>query len=115
MEFIVEDKTVITESSTGGSDSKARKHTGRLQGNDTGEEREAGEMGCSRSFLRKRFDQHRMGKLGRIRELASELHRANQQLEVCREQLSTVMTYIEEHTKCLSKTVEEEVHDIKEV
>ncbi|KAJ4723491.1 Protein FAR1-RELATED SEQUENCE like [Melia azedarach] len=51
----------------------------------------------------------------RIRELSSELHRANQQLAACREQLRMVMMYIEEHTNCLSKTVEEAVHGIKEV
>ncbi|KAJ0035548.1 hypothetical protein Pint_25794 [Pistacia integerrima] len=51
----------------------------------------------------------------RIRELSSELHRANQQLAACREQLRMFMSYIEEHTKCLSKTVEGAVHDIKEV
>lgn len=51
----------------------------------------------------------------RIRELSSELHRANQQLAACREQLQMFMTYIEDHTNCLSKTVEGAVHDIKEV
>lgn len=51
----------------------------------------------------------------RIRELSSELHRANQQLAACREQLQIFMTYIKEHTECLSKTIEGAVHDIKEV
>lgn len=51
----------------------------------------------------------------KIRELSMELHRANQKLEACQEQLQTVMTYIEEHTKCLSKTVEEAVKDIQKV
>ncbi|KAK9287598.1 hypothetical protein L1049_016033 [Liquidambar formosana] len=51
----------------------------------------------------------------RIRELSSELHRANQRLAACREQLRTFMTYIEEHTQCLSRTVESVVHNIREV
>uniref|UniRef100_A0A5B7BGF2 FAR1 domain-containing protein n=1 Tax=Davidia involucrata TaxID=16924 RepID=A0A5B7BGF2_DAVIN len=51
----------------------------------------------------------------RIRELSFELHRANQRLAACREQLHTFMTYIEEHTQCLSRTVEVVVHNIKEV
>ena len=51
----------------------------------------------------------------RIRELSSELHRANQHLASCREQLRTFMTYVEEHTECLSRTVEDVVHKIREV
>ncbi|KAK9997242.1 hypothetical protein SO802_021928 [Lithocarpus litseifolius] len=51
----------------------------------------------------------------RIRELSSELHRANQHLASCREQLHTFMTYVEEHTECLSRTVEDVVHRIREV
>ncbi|KAM4106002.1 hypothetical protein ACJW30_04G030600 [Castanea mollissima] len=51
----------------------------------------------------------------RIRELSSELHRANQHLAACREQLRTFMTYVEEHTECLSRTVEDVVHRIREV
>lgn len=51
----------------------------------------------------------------RIRELSSELHRANQHLASCREQLRTFMTYVEEHTECLSRTVEGVVHRIREV
>lgn len=51
----------------------------------------------------------------RIRELLSELNDANQKLALCREQLQTVMTYIEEHTMCMSKTVEDVVHKIKAV
>ncbi|XP_059654499.1 protein FAR1-RELATED SEQUENCE 7-like isoform X2 [Cornus florida] len=50
----------------------------------------------------------------RIQELSFELHRANQRLAACREQLHMFMTYIEEHTLCLSRTVEDVVHNIKE-
>lgn len=51
----------------------------------------------------------------KIRELSSELHRANQRLAACREQLRTFMTYIEEHTQSLSRTVENVVHNIREI
>lgn len=51
----------------------------------------------------------------KIRELSSELHRANQRLAACREQLRTFMAYIEEHTQSLSRTVENVVHNIKEI
>lgn len=51
----------------------------------------------------------------KIRELSSELYRANQQLAACREQLRTFMSYIEEHTECLARTVEGVVHNIREV
>lgn len=51
----------------------------------------------------------------RIKELNSELHCANLQLAACREQLHMVMQYIEEHTQCLSRTVEEVVSNVKEV
>ncbi|KDP43850.1 hypothetical protein JCGZ_20860 [Jatropha curcas] len=51
----------------------------------------------------------------RIRELSSELNRANQQLAACQKQLQTFMTYIEEHTESLSRTVEGIVCNIREL
>ncbi|KAJ4968465.1 hypothetical protein NE237_015166 [Protea cynaroides] len=51
----------------------------------------------------------------KIWELSNELHRANQRLAACREQLHIYMKYIEEHTNNLSKTVDEVVQNIREL
>ncbi|XP_010268158.1 PREDICTED: protein FAR1-RELATED SEQUENCE 5-like isoform X2 [Nelumbo nucifera] len=51
----------------------------------------------------------------KIRELSLELHRANQRLAACREQLHTFIRYIEEHTYHLSGTVDDVVNNIKEI
>lgn len=51
----------------------------------------------------------------RIRELSCELHRANQKLAACRGQLRTLLMYMEEHTQCLSTTVEHVVQNIRQV
>ena len=51
----------------------------------------------------------------KIQELSSELDDANQELVACREQLCAFMTYIEEHTNHLSKTVVGAVQNIREV
>ncbi|XP_021906954.1 protein FAR1-RELATED SEQUENCE 5-like [Carica papaya] len=51
----------------------------------------------------------------KIKELSSELHHANQFLDTCREQLRVLMTYIEEHIGCLSRTVENAVQNIREI
>ncbi|KAI8567009.1 hypothetical protein RHMOL_Rhmol02G0087900 [Rhododendron molle] len=51
----------------------------------------------------------------KIRELSSQLHHANQQLEACQEQLRTIMACMDEHTQCLSTTVESVVSNVKQV
>uniref|UniRef100_F6I1W7 Uncharacterized protein n=1 Tax=Vitis vinifera TaxID=29760 RepID=F6I1W7_VITVI len=51
----------------------------------------------------------------KIRELSSELHRANQQLAECREQLEMVLKDIERHTNHLTKSVQDIVENVKEV
>lgn len=48
----------------------------------------------------------------RIRELSLKLNRARQRLAACREQLHVFMGFVEEHTECLSRTVEEVVNNI---
>ncbi|XP_043722911.1 protein FAR1-RELATED SEQUENCE 5-like isoform X2 [Telopea speciosissima] len=51
----------------------------------------------------------------KIQELSDELHRTNQQLAACRDQLHMYMKYIEEHTNHLSKTVDLVVQNIREL
>ncbi|GAV85662.1 FAR1 domain-containing protein [Cephalotus follicularis] len=51
----------------------------------------------------------------RIRELSAELHRANQRLAACQEQLRTCMTFIEEHSECVARTVEIVVNKIRDI
>ncbi|KAK9281398.1 hypothetical protein L1049_004298 [Liquidambar formosana] len=51
----------------------------------------------------------------KIRELSAELHRANQQLAECREQLEMVLKDIERHTNHLTKSVHDIVENVREV
>ena len=51
----------------------------------------------------------------KIRELSSELHRANQQLAECRAHLEMVLNDIERHTNHLTKSVQDIVENVKEV
>ncbi|KAF7150068.1 hypothetical protein RHSIM_Rhsim02G0078900 [Rhododendron simsii] len=51
----------------------------------------------------------------KVRELSSQLHHANQQLEACQEQLRTITACMEKHTQCLSTTVESVVSNVKQV
>uniref|UniRef100_A0A5B7CBX4 FAR1 domain-containing protein n=1 Tax=Davidia involucrata TaxID=16924 RepID=A0A5B7CBX4_DAVIN len=51
----------------------------------------------------------------KIRELSAELHRANQQLVECREQLDMVLKDIERHTNHLTKSIQDIVENVKEI
>ncbi|KAK9146101.1 hypothetical protein Sjap_006004 [Stephania japonica] len=51
----------------------------------------------------------------KIRELTSELNRANQRLAACQAQVQMFMKLIEDHTQHLSGTVEVSVHNVKEI
>ncbi|PSS09595.1 Protein FAR1-RELATED SEQUENCE like, partial [Actinidia chinensis var. chinensis] len=51
----------------------------------------------------------------KIRELSTQLHRANQQLAECRKQLDMVLKDIEHHTSHITTSIEEIVQNIKEV
>ncbi|XP_042505222.1 protein FAR1-RELATED SEQUENCE 5-like isoform X5 [Macadamia integrifolia] len=51
----------------------------------------------------------------KIRELTTELHRANQKLAECREQLEMVLKDIEIHTNHLTKSVHDIVENVKEI
>ncbi|RZC50853.1 hypothetical protein C5167_019284 [Papaver somniferum] len=51
----------------------------------------------------------------KIRELSAELHRANQQLADCRQQLDMILNDIEQHTNHLTKSVEKVVEQVKEL
>ncbi|KAJ6733896.1 FAR-RED IMPAIRED RESPONSIVE (FAR1) FAMILY PROTEIN-RELATED [Salix koriyanagi] len=124
IETLVEDKIVTTESIVGGE-------TGACEV-DTSQEPYEGMVFESEKSARVFYDEYakREGFLTRIvssrrptpdekderiRELSSQLHHTNRQLAACREQLRTFMTYIEEHTMCMLKTVEGVVQNIREV
>ncbi|XP_010268172.1 PREDICTED: protein FAR1-RELATED SEQUENCE 5-like [Nelumbo nucifera] len=49
----------------------------------------------------------------KIRELSSELHRANQRLAECRQQLDMVLQDIERHTNHLTKSVQDIVENVR--
>ncbi|KAA8550530.1 hypothetical protein F0562_002214 [Nyssa sinensis] len=51
----------------------------------------------------------------KIRELSTELHRANQQLAECREQLNMVLKDIEWHTNHLTKSIQDIVENVQEI
>lgn len=51
----------------------------------------------------------------KIKELSTELNRANQQLAKCREQLEMVLKDIECHTSNLTKSVQVVIEKVKEV
>jgi len=51
----------------------------------------------------------------KIRELSTQLHRANQQLAGCRKQMDLIIEYIEQHTSQLSKNVENVLQNIKDI
>ncbi|KAF3948064.1 hypothetical protein CMV_025887 [Castanea mollissima] len=50
----------------------------------------------------------------KIRELSTELSRANQQIAQCQEQLKIILKYIE-HANHLTKSVQKIVENVKEI
>ncbi|KAM4070378.1 hypothetical protein ACB094_12G161100 [Castanea mollissima] len=51
----------------------------------------------------------------KIRELSTELSRANQQIAQCQEQLKIILKYIEQYANHLTKSVQKIVENVKEV
>ncbi|KAM7527510.1 hypothetical protein LguiB_030920 [Lonicera macranthoides] len=51
----------------------------------------------------------------KIRELSAQLHRANQQLAECREQLNMVLKGVELHTNHLTKSIQDIIKNMKEI
>ncbi|KAJ4730365.1 Protein FAR1-RELATED SEQUENCE like [Melia azedarach] len=51
----------------------------------------------------------------KIRELLADLHRANQQLAECREQLAMVLKDVEQHTDHVTKRIQNIIENVKEV
>ncbi|XP_048317791.1 protein FAR1-RELATED SEQUENCE 6 [Ziziphus jujuba] len=51
----------------------------------------------------------------KIRELSTELHRANQQLAQCREQLEMILKDIEQHTNHLTKSVQDVIKNVNQI
>ncbi|XP_059659997.1 uncharacterized protein LOC132306579 [Cornus florida] len=51
----------------------------------------------------------------KIRELSAELHRANQQLAECEEQLNMVLKDIEQHTNHLTRSLHDIIENVKEI
>ncbi|KAM7521915.1 hypothetical protein LguiA_011817 [Lonicera macranthoides] len=51
----------------------------------------------------------------KIRELSAQLHRANQQLAECREQLNMVLKGVEWHTNHLTKSIQDIIKNMKEI
>lgn len=54
-------------------------------------------------------------KDNKIRELLTDLHRTNQQLAECRQQLEMVLKDVDRHTDHLTKSIQNIIEIVKEV